>query len=197
MKRVIYTAIHRRGLMFVLFLFLAVVGYYAWTRLAIDAYPDISDTTVQVVTQVPGLAAEEIEQQISIPIERAMNGLPGLSVMRSKNTFGLSTVVLVFDDGIDDYSRKAHGQDILKRELETIKNNAKAQYAFGAECDTRHPSVGQVVSQTVGIQHAKDDTHYQGAKRQSFHPVHLTNVKCGTGKESHQKYAVEHAATFF
>lgn len=50
MKRVIYTAIHRRGLMFVLFLFLAVVGYYAWTRLAIDAYPDISDTTVQVVT---------------------------------------------------------------------------------------------------------------------------------------------------
>ena len=62
--------------MFVLFLFLAIVGYYSWTRLAIDAYPDIADTTVQVVTQVPGLAAEEIEQQISIPIERAMNGLP-------------------------------------------------------------------------------------------------------------------------
>ena len=89
--------------MFVLFLFLAIVGYYSWTRLAIDAYPDIADTTVQVVTQVPGLAAEEIEQQISIPIERAMNGLPGLNVMRSKNTFGLSTVVLVFDDGIEDY----------------------------------------------------------------------------------------------
>ena len=48
--------------MFVLFLFLAVVGYYSWTKLAIDAYPDIADTTVQVVTQVPGLAAEEIEQ---------------------------------------------------------------------------------------------------------------------------------------
>ena len=94
-------AIHRRGLMFVLFLFLAIVGYYSWSRLAIDAYPDIADTTVQVVTQVPGLAAEEIEQQISIPIERAMNGLPGLNVMRSKNTFGLSTVVLVFDDGIE------------------------------------------------------------------------------------------------
>ena len=113
MKRVIYTAIHRRGLMFVLFLFLAVVGYYAWTRLAIDAYPDISDTTVQVVTQVPGLAAEEIEQQISIPIERAMNGLPGLSVMRSKNTFGLSTVVLVFDDGIEDYWARQRVQERL------------------------------------------------------------------------------------
>ena len=106
-------AIHRRGSMFVLFLFLAVVGYYSWTNLAIDAYPDIADTTVQVVTQVPGLAAEEIEQQISIPIERAMNGMPGLNVMRSKNTFGLSTVVLVFDDGIDDYWARQRVQERL------------------------------------------------------------------------------------
>lgn len=113
MKKIIYTAIHRRGLMFVLFLFLAVVGYYSWTKLAIDAYPDIADTTVQVVTQVPGLAAEEIEQQISIPIERAMNGMPGLNVMRSKNTFGLSTVVLVFDDGIDDYWARQRVQERL------------------------------------------------------------------------------------
>lgn len=113
MEKLIYTAIHRRGLMFVLFLFLAVVGYYSWTKLAIDAYPDIADTTVQVVTQVPGLAAEEIEQQISIPIERAMNGLPGLNVMRSKNTFGLSTVVLVFDDGIEDYWARQRVQERL------------------------------------------------------------------------------------
>ena len=106
-------AIYRRGLMFVLFLFLGIVGYYSWTKLAIDAYPDIADTTVQVVTQVPGLAAEEIEQQISIPIERAMNGMPGLNVMRSKNTFGLSTVVLVFDDGIDDYWARQRVQERL------------------------------------------------------------------------------------
>ncbi|MDR2774824.1 MAG: CusA/CzcA family heavy metal efflux RND transporter [Tannerella sp.] len=103
MKKIIFVSIRRRGLMFVLFLFLALTGYYAWTQLAIDAYPDIADTTVQIVTQVPGLAAEEIEQQISISIERAMSGLPGLNVMRSKNTFGLSTVILVFDDGIEDY----------------------------------------------------------------------------------------------
>lgn len=86
-----------------LFALLGVVGYYCWTKLAIDAYPDIADVTVQVVTQVPGLAAEEIEQQITIPIERAMNGMPSLKVMRSKNTFGLSTVIMVFDDGTDDY----------------------------------------------------------------------------------------------
>jgi len=103
LKNIIFLSIHRRGLMTVLFVLLGLAGYYAWHRLAIDAYPDIADTTVQVVTQVPGLAAEEIEQQITIPVERAMNGIPGLNVMRSKNTFGLSTVVLVFDDGVEDY----------------------------------------------------------------------------------------------
>ncbi|MDR3261766.1 MAG: CusA/CzcA family heavy metal efflux RND transporter [Tannerella sp.] len=103
MKKIVYIAVHRRGLMFVLFMFLAFAGYYSWSKLSIDAYPDIADTTVQIVTQVPGLAAEEIEQQISIPIERVMNGLPELTVMRSKNTFGLSTVILVFDDGVEDY----------------------------------------------------------------------------------------------
>lgn len=99
--------------MLVLFGFLGIIGYFSWTHLAIDAYPDIADVTVQVVTQVPGLAAEEIEQQISIPIERAMNGLPGLHVMRSKNTFGLSVIILVFKDGIEDYWARQRVQERL------------------------------------------------------------------------------------
>ena len=103
MKHLIDIALQRRTLIIILFVILAVIGVVAWSNLAIDAYPDIADTTVQVVTQVPGLATEEIEQQISIPLERAMNGMPGLQVMRSKNTFGLSTIVLVFDDGVEDY----------------------------------------------------------------------------------------------
>lgn len=113
LKKIISEAVHRRMLMFVLFALLGVIGYFCWTKLAIDAYPDIADVTVQVVTQVPGLAAEEIEQQISIPIERAMNGMPSLKVMRSKNTFGLSTVVLVFEDGIDDYWARQRVQERL------------------------------------------------------------------------------------
>ncbi|HNX97810.1 MAG TPA: efflux RND transporter permease subunit, partial [Candidatus Aminicenantes bacterium] len=103
MKKLILTAIHRRWVFLSLFVFLALVGYYSWTRLAIEAYPDIADVTVQVITQVPGLASEEIEQQITIPIERALNGMPGLHTMRSKSTFGISAVILVFMDGIDDY----------------------------------------------------------------------------------------------
>jgi cobalt-zinc-cadmium resistance protein CzcA len=113
MKKLINMAIHRRGLMLVLFCFIAVIGYYSWTELAIDAYPDIADVTVEVSTQVPGLAAEEIEQQISIPIERALNGLPGMTVMRSRNTFGISSITLVFEDGIDDYWARQRVQERL------------------------------------------------------------------------------------
>jgi cobalt-zinc-cadmium resistance protein CzcA len=114
LKKIINVAIERRGLMLVLFIFLALIGYYSWSQLAIDAYPDIADASVQIVTQVPGLAAEEIEQQITIPVERAMSGLPRMNVMRSKNTFGLSTVILVFDDGVDDYWARQRVQERLK-----------------------------------------------------------------------------------
>lgn len=88
-------------------------GYYSWKQLAIEAYPDIADVTSQVVTQVPGLAAEEIEQQITIPIERELNGLPGMHVMRSKSTFGLSIITIVFKDGVDDYWARMRIQERL------------------------------------------------------------------------------------
>ena len=58
-------------------IFACIFGIYSWTQLAIDAYPLLSPVSVQVTTQVPGLAAEEIEQQITIPLERALNGTPG------------------------------------------------------------------------------------------------------------------------
>src|SRR5579862_4878169 len=81
----------------------AVYGYYSWTQLAVEAYPDVADTASQVVTQAPGLAAEEVEQQVTIPLERELNGTPGLVLMRSRSTFGLSLITLVFRDGIEDY----------------------------------------------------------------------------------------------
>ena len=103
MERLITFVLKRRGLIAVIFLVVSLFGIYSWTRLSIDAYPDIADVTIQVVTQVPGLAAEEVEQQISIPLERALYGLPSLNIMRSKNAFGLSIIVLVFQDGTEDY----------------------------------------------------------------------------------------------
>ncbi len=82
---------------------LAVVGYYSWTKLAIEAYPELSPVTVQVTTQLPGLAAEEIEQQVTTPLERGLGSTPGLVSMRSSSTFGLSLITLIFKDGAEDY----------------------------------------------------------------------------------------------
>lgn len=70
---------HRRVLFLVVTVLVALFGYYSWTQLAIEAYPELSDVTAQVTTQVPGLAAEEIEQQITTPLERGLAGTPGWS----------------------------------------------------------------------------------------------------------------------
>jgi len=115
----------KRWLIVALFALLCVFGMLSWKRLALEAYPDIGDVSSQIVTQVPGLAAEEIEQQITIPLERAINGLPGLHVMRSKSTFGLSMIVIVFQDGVDDYFSRTR---ILERIAEVdLPYDAKAE----------------------------------------------------------------------
>ena len=113
MRVIILFALRRWRIMIVLFSLIAIFGYTSWKQLSIEAYPDIADVTVQVITQVPGLAAEEIEQQITIPLERELNGLPGLNTMRSKNTFGLSAIILVFNDGVDDYWARQRVQERL------------------------------------------------------------------------------------
>ncbi len=110
--RLVAFALHKRLVVAMICIFAAIYGYYSWTQLALEAYPDIADVTSQVITQAPGLAAEEVEQQITIPLERELNGTPGLFVMRSKSTFGLSLIVLVFRDGSEDYWSR---QRILER----------------------------------------------------------------------------------
>lgn len=118
MYNLILSTIQKRWLLAALFSLLAIFGYLSWKQLSIEAYPDIADVTSQVITQVPGLAAEEMEQQITIPIERALNGLPGMHVMRSKSTFGLSIVTVVFNDGVEDYwSRQRIQERLLELEL--------------------------------------------------------------------------------
>jgi heavy metal efflux system protein len=93
----------KRVLFIVVTVLVLIFGYYSWTQLAIEAYPELSDVTAQVTTQVPGLAAEEIEQQITTPLERGLADTQGLVSMRSSSTFGLSLITLVFKDGADDY----------------------------------------------------------------------------------------------
>ena len=102
-ERLVTLCFNRRGIVTLVFLLVAGYGWYCWTQLPLEAYPDIADTTSQVVTQVNGLAAEEVEQQITIPLEREIMGTPGMHVMRSESTFGLSLITVVFQDGAEDY----------------------------------------------------------------------------------------------
>ncbi len=84
MDRMVSFCLRRGWLIVAVFTVVAAYGIYSWRQLAIEAYPDISDTQAQVITQYPGHAAEEMEQQITIPLERELRGIPGLHVMRSK-----------------------------------------------------------------------------------------------------------------
>jgi cobalt-zinc-cadmium resistance protein CzcA len=89
---------------FAAFLFavtLAVVGYFAYRDLTVEAFPDPTDTQVQVITLFSGQPTEEVERRISVPIERALNGTPGLFRLRSISLFGLSFVTATFEDGVD------------------------------------------------------------------------------------------------
>ncbi len=96
-------ALRQRFLSIVLGLALIGLGLWAFTQLSVEAYPDISDTQVVVVTLYPGHAAEEIEQQVSVPVERALNSVPHVIARRSRTIFGLSVVELTFEYGTDDY----------------------------------------------------------------------------------------------
>ncbi|MCX7089539.1 MAG: CusA/CzcA family heavy metal efflux RND transporter [Methylococcales bacterium] len=93
-------------------LVLAVIGIVSFERLPVQAFPDVQNVFVQVVTQYPGQAPEEVEKLISLPIEKEMNGLPHLMSMRSVSIFGLSVVTLTFDDNAEDYFSR---QQVLER----------------------------------------------------------------------------------
>src|SRR6202162_1496277 len=96
-------ALHRRLVVIAMDLALVAAGICAFLHLKLEAYPDISDTGVVVITLFPGFAAEEVEQQVTIPIERALNNTARLISRRSRTIFGLSIVELTFSEGTDDY----------------------------------------------------------------------------------------------
>ena len=94
------------------------IGYWCFTQLKIEAYPDIADTNVIVVAKYNGRAAEEVEQQVTIPIERALNNVPKVLDRRSRTIFGLSVVQLTFEDGVNDYfARQQVNERLASAEL--------------------------------------------------------------------------------
>jgi len=96
-------ALEQRFISVVMGVLLVGMGIWAFQQLKIEAYPDISDTQVVIVTQYPGRATEEVEQQVTIPLERALNSTPNVIARRSRTIFGLSVLELTFESDTNDY----------------------------------------------------------------------------------------------
>lgn len=112
LRQVIRFALRQRLLVLGAALVIAILGLRAFAALPVEAFPDVEDVHVQVISQWPGHAAEEIERSVTLPIERQMNGLPSLTNLRSISMFGLSVVTMTFEDGTTDYFAR---QQVLER----------------------------------------------------------------------------------
>ena len=101
--RIVQSALNQRFLVLMLSIAVGIAGVLAFRRMPVDAYPDLSPPMVEIVTQWPGHAAEEVERLVTLPLEVEMNGVPRMQVMRSISLYGLSDVRMTFDEGVDDY----------------------------------------------------------------------------------------------
>lgn len=103
LRLLIEQCVRRRLAAIVVTMVVAMFGAYAYLETPIEAYPDVTNTQVTVITLMPGYAPEEVERQVTVPLERALNGTPGMLQMRSQSLFGLSLVTLTFNDGVDSF----------------------------------------------------------------------------------------------
>jgi cobalt-zinc-cadmium resistance protein CzcA len=100
-RAVVSYALHRRVIVLALLAIFVAFGVLAFLRLPVEAYPDVTNVQVQIITLFPGHAAEEVERLVTIPVENEMNGIPKRASLRSISIFGLSTVTIVFEDDAD------------------------------------------------------------------------------------------------
>ena len=117
---------HRKAVAF-LTVALFVTGMLAWKQLPVEAYPDLGPTSVIVTTQVNGLAAEEMEHQVTTPVERELAAVPGVVESRSSTTFGLSLITLIFKDGEDIY----RARQLVQSQLDGLQLTGGAQPSLG------------------------------------------------------------------
>ena len=102
-NRIVASSLRQRFLIILATFLLIGTGTWSLNRLPVEAYPDLSPPMVEIITQWPGRAAEEIERLITVPIEVEMNGIPKMTILRSISLYGLSDVLLTFRDGTDNY----------------------------------------------------------------------------------------------
>src|SRR5271157_111156 len=105
-------ALRYRMLMLAMGVLLFIWGVISFHNLPIEAYPDVADTYVQIISQWPGRAAEEVEQQVTVPLEVQLNGVPHLTHLRSVSLAGLSVITMIYDDEISTFAAR---QEVLDR----------------------------------------------------------------------------------
>lgn len=113
-ERIVAFSLRNRGAVIFFTLVVVVAGVAAFRALTIEAFPDPTDTQVSVISLFPGQPSEEVERQIGLPIERALNGTPGLARLRNLSLFGLSNITLTFNDGVDPLFARAQVLERLR-----------------------------------------------------------------------------------
>jgi cobalt-zinc-cadmium resistance protein CzcA len=147
--RLVDSALTNKFMVLALTILLLAWGAISFRNLPVEAYPDVANNYVQVITQWPGRAAEEVEQQVTIPIETQLNGLPHMEHMRSASLFGISSVTMIFDD---DSSNDWNRQKVLERLSQvTLPNNL--QPSIGPD----YSPVGQIYWYTLRSTNPKYD----------------------------------------
>jgi len=117
LERIIAFSIRQRWIVIGVVLLLGALGVYNFSRLTIDAVPDITNVQVQINTEAPGFSPLEAEQRVTYPVETAIAGLPGLEYTRSISRYGLSQVTVVFADGTDIY----FARQLVNERLQSVR----------------------------------------------------------------------------
>ena len=150
--RIVQSALQQRFLVLMLVVFIGIGGAVSFQRMPVDAYPDLSPPMVEIITQWPGHAAEEVERLVTLPTEVEMNGVPKMEIQRSISLYGLSDVILTFDEDTDDYFAR---QVVFQRLSEVT-------YPAGVTPDAR--AAFQPLRPGVSLRAAKSRSHASGTE---------------------------------
>ncbi len=129
MNKLIEFSLRQRLLTLLLVLMLAGAGVLAWSKLPIDAFPDVSGTQVKVIIKAPGLTPEEVEARITVPIEQELLGIPRQKMLRSTSKYALADITLDFEDGTDPYWARQQVNERLSGVMKDLPETASGGLA--------------------------------------------------------------------
>ena len=159
LERLVELSLRYKVLVLIIFVVIGALGYQAVRQLPIDAFPDVTPVQVNIYTEAPGLAAEDVEQLLSMPVESALAGLPKVQEIRSVSLFGLSYVSVYFDDSMDIY----FARQLVNERLQQVGDRLPPGYGK-PEMGPNTSGLGQVFWYTV---ERADDSLIQAAEKTS------------------------------